>query len=320
MVYSNTSIQGLKYSTVLMQKWAAWLVKHEISTWGIKPRHLSLFLSCLDGTTCKIIVNIYLQYIYNIWGIFRVLITFFACVCHLMCHVRSCAPSVMMSWCYVVRWHHMEHWWCHFMMWSWHVIGLAYKRCCTVPIGVHLVLHIRLFTLGTRACLDWCADVPTFLEPTSFKCNWLGCCYYCEHLWCIDTLTHFRNILWVPLHLLHCSVSTGPPYLQLVPVCTIFVVEGLHHQKRIAAGLAPCLPHIAYITILGIPGWAPTEYEWPKSWTSFHLGCNPSLQVWLLERRRWAICSHIWRVSRLDWEGYVYLAGHGHHTHPTMLG
>ena len=78
--------------------------------------------------------------------------------------------------------------------------------------------------------------------------------------------------------------------------------------------------HVAYITILGIPGWVPTEYEWPESWTSFQLGCDPTLQVWLWERRRQAIGSHIWRVSRLDWEVYMYLAGHGHHTHPTMLG
>ena len=43
-------------------------------------------------------------------------------------------------------------------------------------------------------------------------------------------------------------------------------------------------PSIAHITILGIPGWAPTEYKWPNLWTSFHLGCNPSLQVWLPEK------------------------------------
>ena len=45
--------------------------------------------------------------------------------------------------------------------------------------------------------------------------------------------------------------------------------------------LSPC---VAHITILGIPGWAPTEHEWPDLWTSFHLGCDPSLQVWLLEK------------------------------------
>ena len=36
--------------------------------------------------------------------------------------------------------------------------------------------------------------------------------------------------------------STGLPYLQLVPMSSISIVEGLHHQKRIAAGLAPCRP------------------------------------------------------------------------------
>ena len=39
-----------------------------------------------------------------------------------------------------------------------------------------------------------------------------------------------------------CTVSTGPPYLQLVPVCTIFIVKGLHHRKHLAAGLALCHP------------------------------------------------------------------------------
>ena len=45
--------------------------------------------------------------------------------------------------------------------------------------------------------------------------------------------------------------------------------------------LSPC---VAHITILGVPGWVPTEYEWPNLWTSFHLGCDPSLQVWLPEK------------------------------------
>ena len=39
-----------------------------------------------------------------------------------------------------------------------------------------------------------------------------------------------------------CTVSTGPPYFQLVPMCTIFIIEGLPHRKRIAAGLAHCHP------------------------------------------------------------------------------
>ena len=120
-------------------------------------------------------------------------------------------------WCAVSD--HVHLWlWCHdATSWSdvtmntddiisWHghdIIGLAYRRCCTAPLRVHLILHIWLFTSGTHACLDWCADVPAFQGTTSFKCNLLGCCYCCEHSWCVDALTYFRNILWVPLHLLH---------------------------------------------------------------------------------------------------------------------
>ena len=89
------------------------------------------------------------------------------------------------------------------MPWHSHdVIGLAYNRCLTVPLGVHLVLHIQLFTLGTHACLDWCAEMSAFLEPTSYKCIWLDYCYSCDHPWCIDASTDFRNIPWALLLLL----------------------------------------------------------------------------------------------------------------------
>ena len=126
--------------------------------------------------------------------------------------------------------------------WCGHgIIGLAYKRHCTVPIGVHLVLHILLYTLGTCACLHWCTDAPMFLEPTSFKRIWLGC-YYCEHLWCINAFTHFRNISWDVALPSSWSISTGPSYLWLVPMSTVFVVEGLHHWKCITAGSVPCCP------------------------------------------------------------------------------
>ena len=46
-----------------------------------------------------------------------------------------------------------------------------------------------------------------------------------------------------------CTALTGLPYLWLVPVSTIFIVEGLHHQKHIAAGLAPCHPTASIIYI-----------------------------------------------------------------------
>ena len=95
--------------------------------------------------------------------------------------------------------------------------------------------------------------------------------------------------------LLPSTISTGPPYLWLVPMCTIFFVKGLHHRKCIAAVVGTLSPCVAYITIIGIPGWVPTEYKWPKSWTSFHLGCNPSLQVWLWERGRQALIDTMYR-------------------------
>ena len=67
-------------------------------------------------------------------------------------------------------------------------------------------------------------------------------------------------------------------------------------------------PHIASITILGIPGWAPTEYEWPESWTSFHLGCDPSLQVWLPGMKK---MSHTALISEelAGWIGRLHVPG-----------
>ena len=76
-----------------------------------------------------------------------------------------------------------------------------------------------------------------------------------------------------------CAIFTGPSSFRLVPVSTVPGIEGLHHRKRIAAGTTLCRSHVAHITILGIPGWAPTDYKWPDLWTLFYLGCDPSLQV-----------------------------------------
>ena len=96
-----------------------------------------------------------------------------------MSWVRLHAPSVMMSWHNVVEWCHMEHWWCHPMMKSWHyglshdIMGLAYKRHCAVLHRVHFGSTCLTVHFGTHACLDWCADVPTFLEPTSLNCIWV---------------------------------------------------------------------------------------------------------------------------------------------------
>ena len=34
------------------------------------------------------------------------------------------------------------------------------------------------------------------------------------------------------------------------------------------------------MTILGIPGWVPTEDTQPEAWAKARLGCDPSHQVW----------------------------------------
>ena len=90
-------------------------------------------------------------------------------------------------------------------------------------------------------------------------------------------------------------------------MCTILGIEGLHHQKCIAARMILCRSCIAYITILGIPGWVPTEYEWPDLWTLFHLGCDPSLQVccWTGEGKPHAFISE----ELAGWIGRLHIPG-----------
>ena len=128
------------------------------------------------------------------YGVFRVLLLTFS-------HVR--APWYVVTWHPIITSQTNTH-----DVTSWHhhyVIGLAYKRHHMVPIGVHLVQSIWLFISGTHACRDSCADAPAFLEPTSFRHNWLGCYYCCECLYHADALKHSRSIPWVP------------PYSLLVP-------------------------------------------------------------------------------------------------------
>ena len=116
------------------------------------------------------------------------------------------------------------------------------------------------------------------------------------------------------------TIFTGPSSFWLVPMSTVPGIEGLHHRKRIAAGMTLYHSHMAHITILGVPGWAPTDYKWPDLWTLFHLGCNPSLQVCC---QTGGSESHAFVSEELaGWIGrlHAFLAGHRHHTHPTVLG
>ena len=62
---------------------------------------------------------------------------------------------------------------------------------------------------------------------------------------------------------------------------------GAHvHRGRsvteVSVWLLPHTFHIWCMTILGIPGWAPTDDTQPKPWVKAHLGCDLSHQVWIV--------------------------------------
>ena len=83
--------------------------------------------------------------------------------------------------------------------------------------------------------------------------------------------------LGVPPH----SLTVLPPQdccaFQLVPVS--IVVEA---TSKWTMWLPPHVFRIQCITILGIPGWAPTEDMQPEPWAKACLSCNPSHQVWIV--------------------------------------
>ena len=62
----------------------------------------------------------------------------------------------------------------------------------------------------------------------------------------LSTLIHPMSIASISLH----AVFTGLSPFWLVPVSTVPGVEGLHHQKHIAAGVTPCRSRVAHITYI----------------------------------------------------------------------
>ena len=58
--------------------------------------------------------------------------------------------------------------------------------------------------------------------------------------------------------------------------------------------------HIRCVTILGIPGWEPTDDTQPKLWAKAQLGCNPSHQVWIVGTSRKGNTLLYQRVFPLD--------------------
>ena len=63
----------------------------------------------------------------------------------------------------------------------------------------------------------------------------------------------------------------------LVPVSIVVEVT-----PKWTVWLPPRVFCIWCMTILGIPGWVPTEDTQPEPWVKAHLSCNPSHQVWIV--------------------------------------
>ena len=71
------------------------------------------------------------------------------------------------------------------------------------------------------------------------------------------------------------TASTGLLCL-LVGAC----VHRDRSDTEVNVWLLPCAYHVQCMTILDMPGWAPTEATQPKAWAKACLGCDPSHQVW----------------------------------------
>ena len=141
-------------------------------------------------------------------------------------------------------WHHL--WYHHY------IIDTAYKRCHTVPIRVHL--GSSFLRWGTHACRDWSTDAPTFLEPTSFKDNWLGCCLLLP--W-VSTLHGCLYIFW------KCSVSTAV-------ISTSTVLQDLH-----TFGWCPCALYSSHWWVLIVESILPQGWHLATSWLAHHNSWHP---------------------------------------------
>ena len=58
--------------------------------------------------------------------------------------------------------------------------------------------------------------------------------------------------------------------------------------------------HIQCMTILGIPGWVPTDNTQPEAWAKAHLGCDLSHQVWTVRTSEKGNTLSYQRVFPLD--------------------
>ena len=145
-------------------------------------------------------------------------------------------------WCHL--WCHLLHY-CHMHAQpikgaTWHLSGVhGFGSIHLVhPFIGEVLVYAGIYVLK---CLCFWSLLPSEII------DWVVVCYCHEHPHHIDTFTHSRSVPWALAILSTSTISAGPLYLWLVPVCTIFItLIGLHHRKHLATGVAPC--HLAHLT------------------------------------------------------------------------
>ena len=152
-------------------------------------------------------------------------------------------------------------------------------------------MHARIDVL-MRPC-------PQSLLPSSVFIYWGY--YYCEHLLhvCINTLEHTDTSREHYLDYSTCHLHR-----------TVLLSVGAHEHcsihRRSTSLEAYChlgdtsSSRVVHITIFGIPGWAPTDCEWPELMESIPPWLKPKSASVLPDRRKRVTRFRIRRVSRLD--------------------
>ena len=174
---------------------------------------------------------------------------------------------IMFTRCDVTSW---CHWWCHLAHASGPIKGLV--PCHS---GFTLSSSTDGFTPssslngwgGTCACIDWCADIPALLEPTSFKLSWLGCYHFsvsvCPH-GCPNTLWELPGNAMFDLT---STISTGPSCLLVgacvhgLLSCQVYISGSmLSLGKTICPALRVSHIHAPHLRGGCVPWWWPQPY------------------------------------------------------------
>ena len=81
------------------------------------------------------------------------------------------------------------------------------------------------------------------------------------------------------------SVTSLPVSTASTGLLCLLVGTHLHCGRsitKVSMWLLPRAFHIRCMTILGVPGWAPTDDMQPELWAKARLGCDLSHQVWIV--------------------------------------